>query len=327
MSQATLDRLLALLVLGMATTGLLSLKAGGPDAGWIFMLHGVLGGALLAAVAWKLRRSVPRAVVARRWGRLALGLGVTLLAVGALVGGFLWVAAGEALALGSWTVLTLHAWLGLVLVPLVVFHLMPRRWRVVTIRPRNGMSRRTFLASGGLAIAGVAAFGVTSLLDRLRGGTRRFTGSRWLPPGGIPPSTTFFGEGTPAVDHGTWRLTVIGPAGHSRSLSLGEVRALGDVDMTAVLDCTSGWALETTWRGVPLARLLTVPQRGSIHVSSVTGWSTILSADEAASALLATTVAGQSLPAENGAPCRLVVPNRRGLDWVKWVTRVEVVEA
>jgi DMSO/TMAO reductase YedYZ molybdopterin-dependent catalytic subunit len=41
-------------------------------------------------------------------------------------------------------------------------------------------------------------------------------------------------------------------------------------------------------------------------------------------ALLATEVAGQPLPVGNGAPCRLVAPDRRGLEWVKWVTEVEV---
>jgi DMSO/TMAO reductase YedYZ molybdopterin-dependent catalytic subunit len=120
-------------------------------------------------------------------------------------------------------------------------------------------------------------------------------------------------------------LTVIGHGGQSRSLALDELRALGEVDMTAVLDCTSGWALETIWRGVPLARVLTIHARGSIRIRSITGWSTILSADEAASALLATAVAGQPLPVENGAPCRLVVPGHRGLDWVKWVDEVSLV--
>jgi DMSO/TMAO reductase YedYZ molybdopterin-dependent catalytic subunit len=41
--------------------------------------------------------------------------------------------------------------------------------------------------------------------------------------------------------------------------------------------------------------------------------------------LLAWEVAGQPLPVANGAPLRLVVPNRRGLDWVKWVESIEVV--
>ena len=35
MSHAALDRVLALLVVAMATTGLLSLRAGAPDQGWL----------------------------------------------------------------------------------------------------------------------------------------------------------------------------------------------------------------------------------------------------------------------------------------------------
>jgi Oxidoreductase molybdopterin binding domain len=318
MSHATLDRVLALLVVGIGATGLLSLKAGGPAANWVFVLHGLLGGALVAATLWKLRRSVPRAVEAGRWRRLALAAVVALLVAGALTGGFLWVAGGALLTVGSWTVLTLHAWLGLVLVPVLAVHLLPRRWRVVSNTPRGGISRRTLIATGGLALAGVAAFGIATVLDGVRGGARRFTGSRWLPAGGIPPSTTFYGEGPPSIDLDAWRLTV-----GDRALGLEDLRALGEVELTAVLDCTSGWAIETTWRGVPLSAVLPIPERGSIRFRSMTGWSTILTADEARTALLATRVAGQPLPLANGAPCRLVVPGRRGLDWVKWVTRIE----
>jgi Oxidoreductase molybdopterin binding domain len=319
MSHAALDRVLAVLVIAMAGTGLLALRAGTPGSSWVFPVHGLLGGALLAATVWKLWRSGSRAIAAGRWRRLALALAVALLVVGALTGGFLWVAGGELLTVGSLTVLTLHAWLGLLLVPVVVVHLLPHRWRVVSAAPRAGVTRRTLLASGGLALAGVAAFGVTALLDGIRGGTRRFTGSRWLPAGGIPPSTTFYGEGPPEIDVDRWRLTV-----GDRRLGLADLRALGEVDRIAVLDCTSGWALETTWRGVPLPAVLAIPDRGSLRISSVTGWSTVLTAEEARAALLATGVAGGPLPVANGAPCRLVIPSRRGLDWVKWVTQVEV---
>lgn len=319
MSLAALDRVLAVLVIAMAGTGLLALRAGTPGSGWVFTLHGLLGGALLAATVWKLRRSGARAVAQRRWRRLALALVVALLVVGALTGGFLSVAGGELLTVGSWTVLTLHAWLGLVLVPVIAVHLLPHRWRVVSMTPRNGISRRTLLATGGLAMAGVAAFGVSAVLDTLRGGARRFTGSRWLPVGGVPPSTTFYGEGPPPIEIDAWRLTV-----GDHKLRLADLRALGEVDRVAVLDCTSGWALETTWRGVSLGSLLAIPERGSVRVSSVTGWSTVLTADEARTALLATGVAGGPLPAANGAPCRLVVPGRRGLDWVKWVSEISM---
>ncbi len=319
MRLATLDRVLALLVLAIAGTGLLALKAGALDGAWVFTVHGLLGGALLAGTLLKARRSVPPTWRAGRWRQLAVAMAVTAAIAGALLGGFAWVASGRLLSLGSLTLLTIHAWFGLVLVPLVVIHLLPRRWRVLRPPQNGGVSRRAVLVAGGLAIAGVGAFVATASLDRLLGGVRRFTGSRWLAPGSVPPATTFYGEPPPAIDTDAWQLTVDG-----RAMGLDDLRALGEVDLIAVLDCTSGWAVETTWRGVPLRAVIDIPTSRSVRVRSVTGWSTVLTAEEAALALLATGVSGRPLPTENGAPCRLVVPNRRGLDWVKWVDEVSL---
>lgn len=322
MGHAALDRLLAVLVLAMAATGLGSLRAGSADTAWVFTLHAILGGALLVASIAKIRRSGVRAARAGRWRRLALGGAISIGVMAALTGGFAWVASGELLSVGSWTVLTLHAWIGLLVVPVVLIHVLPNRWKVIRTTARDRVSRRTVLAVGGIALAGIALFGVANAVERVRGGVRRFTGSRWLPTGGIPPITTFFGEPTPAIDSEAWRLTVAMP-GTSRAWTLGEIRALGEADLATVLDCTSGWAIETAWRGVPLSAVVgPIPAGTQIKVTSVTGWSTVLSADLAATALLATGVAGVDLPPGNGAPCRLVVPDRRGLDWVKWVTDI-----
>ena len=41
-------------------------------------------------------------------------------------------------------------------------------------------------------------------------------------------------------------------------------------------------------------------------------------------AILVAALLVTELPHANGAPCRLVAPDRRGLEWVKWVTEVEV---
>ena len=203
----------------------------------------------------------------------------------------------------AWTLLTIHAWFGLVLVPLVVLHLLPRRWRALRSGTSGGISRRTVLVAGGLAAVSVGAFLGSTTLDRFLGGVRRFTGSRWLTPGSIPPATTFYGEPVPSIDLDSWRLT----AG-DRAIGIDELRALGEIETTAVLDCTSGWAVETIWRGVPLTSILVIPGLASVRVRSATGWSTVLSADQARTAILATGVAGTDLPAANGAPCRLVVP-------------------
>ena len=331
MSTAALDRLLAVLVAAQLGTGLLSLRAGTPSTAPLFVVHGLLGGALLAAVLLKVGRSVPRAWAGRRWLALAVALLLGLTTTAALAGGFVWVASGRILSLGPWTVLTLHVFAALALVPFAIIHLLPRRWRV--IRPprrpadRPLISRRTALTTLAFGLVGLATWAGAEALDRVAGGVRRFTGSRWLPDGGIPPATTFFGEGTQPLGRGEWRLRVHGAVDRSLELSLDELAALGESAREEVLDCTSGWALRTTWGGVPLASVLDAAgaaAEGIVTVRAVTGWYAALPMDEARGALLATAVAGRPLPHGNGAPCRLVAPNRRGLEWVKWVTEVEV---
>jgi len=338
MSSAALDRVLAGLVAAQLITGLISLRAGSPPTAPLFLVHGLLGGALLVAVGWKLWRSVPGALAHRRWKRLGLATGLALLVVAALAGGFVWVASGRILWIGPWTVLTLHVLAALALVPIAIAHLIPRRWRLLTPRlagrarsasAGRRIPRRALLAGGVLAVAGVAAWAGSNLLDAVQGGVRRFTGSRWLPAGGIPPPTTFFGETTDPVDASAWRLRVHGRVGRPLSLSIGDLGALAPDSSRAVLDCTGGWAIETDWRGVSLASVIdaAAPAAGAelVTIRSVTGWFCRMPLDEARSgALLATHVAGHPLPHGNGAPLRLVAPDRRGLEWVKWVTEIEI---
>ncbi len=328
MSSAALDRLLAILLVTQLASGLLSLRAGVPATAPLFWLHGLVGGALLVAAVEKLRRSVGPAVRRRRWRRLALGALLTLLVASALVGGFTWVASGRILSIGPWTILTLHVWAALAVIPVVLVHLVPRRFRLLRLpagAPR--LSRRTFLATVALGMLGAVAWGAANLLDTVQGGVRRFTGSRWLPAGGIPPPTTFYGEGTPAIDPAAWRLEVTGRVERPLSLDLENLVALGVEERDATLDCTSGWVMTTSWRGTPLTSVLEAAGADAVPhilVRSATGWSVPLERDELSDCLLATHVAGEVLPAANGAPCRLVAPNRRGLDWIKWVTRIEV---
>jgi DMSO/TMAO reductase YedYZ molybdopterin-dependent catalytic subunit len=329
MSTAALDRLLAILLVAQLASGLFTLRSGVPATAPLFWFHGLVGGALLIAAIEKLRRSVGPAFRRRRWGRLALGALLTLLVAAALAGGFTWVASGRIVSIGPWTILTLHIWAALALIPVVLVHLWPRRFRL--LRPPPGIprvSRRAFLASAGLAALGAVAWGTANVLDRLTGGNRRFTGSRWLPAGGIPPPTTFYGEGTPSVDSASWRLRVDGLVARAMELDLEALEALGTVERDATLDCTSGWVMTTRWRGTPLRAVLDTagmdPSARLVHVRSVTGWSATLERTDLDEAILATHVADQRLPAANGAPCRLVAPGHRGLDWIKWVSRIEV---
>jgi DMSO/TMAO reductase YedYZ molybdopterin-dependent catalytic subunit len=283
------------------------------------------------AAVEKVRRSIGPAVRGRRWRRLALGAVLTFLVAAALAGGFAWVASGRIWSIGPWTILTLHVWAALAVVPIVVLHLLPRRWRLLRQRSgqaRPAISRRTLLATGGVLALGAVAWGAANLLDVVRGGSRRFTGSRWLPNGGVPPPTTFYGEPTPAIDLDAWRLRVTGRVERPLALDLASLAALPTDERSATLDCTSGWAMTTAWRGTSLSSVLDAADADGraprVIVRSVTGWNVSLNRDEIDACLLATDVAGAALPAANGAPCRLVVPTRRGLDWIKWVDEIEV---
>lgn len=329
MSSAALDRLLAFLLVVQLATGLLTLRSGQPATAPLFWLHGLVGGALLVASVEKLRRSVGPAIRARRWRNLLLGALLALLVAAALSGGFAWVASGRIWSIGPWTILTLHVWAALAIIPILVFHLLPRRWRL--LRPptiTKPMSRRTFLAILGMSALGALAWASANVLDRIRGGERRFTGSRRLPDGGIPPPTTFYGEGTPPIDPDAWRLAVVGRVATPLTLDRDSLAALGDAEVDATLDCTSGWVMRTRWRGVPLRRVLDAaradPGATFVNVRSLTGWMVPLERGELDDALLATHVAGEPLPAGNGAPLRLVIPGRRGLDWVKWIEQIDV---
>lgn len=334
MSGAAVDRLLAALVAALGATGLLTLRAGTPQGGWLFVLHGLLGGALLATLVVKLSGSLPKVMAARRWRGLSLAVPLSLLTVASVLGGFAWAAAGGFVMVGPVSLLTLHVLLGFAILPLLIVHLWPRRWRL--LRPVRAtplvlhrfISRRSLLTAGALALVSGATWSTVQLIDGLRAGRRRFTGARWLPAGGIPPATTFFGEPVPSIDPTAWRLTVSGRVQRPMTYGLADLAALGETDLAAVLDCTGGWAMETSWSGVPLSRLLDLagptPEAGRVEIRSVTGWGALLPLDEARRAFLATGVAGGPLPLANGAPCRLVAPERRGLDWVKWVEAIEV---
>ena len=144
---ATQDRLLAVLLVALAATGLVSLRMGASNEAWLFAFHGLLAAALAVTSVAKIGRSLPKAVAARRWRRVVLGSILSFATVASVVAGFAWVASGRLLTIGAWTVLTLHAWIGIVLIPIAVIHLAPRRWRLLGPRPPAGVAAQRRIRS------------------------------------------------------------------------------------------------------------------------------------------------------------------------------------
>ena len=122
-------------------------------------------------------------------------------------------------------------------------------------------------------------------------------------------------------------LILSGCAGYAPDLDYADAESFDD-EIDATLDCTGGWHSTQRWRGVRLDRLFDEAglseEAASVTVRSATGYERRFSLGEARGYLLATHVGGERLSRGHGFPLRLVAPDKRGYDWVKWVTHLEV---
>jgi DMSO/TMAO reductase YedYZ molybdopterin-dependent catalytic subunit len=355
------DWSLLALALAALATGLASLGIGDPDGAVVFVLHGVAGVALAALLAVKLRRVAARLRDRRAWDRATpLSILTATVVLLALATGGGW-ALGATVPLGFWTLLNVHVLFGLLVVPLVLGHLWTR-FRPPRRRDLDG--RRDALRYAGLALAGAATVRLGDALARrfdTAAAAARFTGSRPLDDDGdgAPdgrgnaafPVTSWVADDPDPIDPDDWRLRVGGLVDTPLDLGVDDLApddAAADgstpqdpapEDPTpddfdppaaerALLDCTSGWYTVQDWEGIRLGTLLSragVRAEGRwVVVRSVTGYRWSFPLSEARGALLATRVGGERLSHGHGYPLRLVVPGRRGFQWVKWVDRVEV---
>jgi DMSO/TMAO reductase YedYZ molybdopterin-dependent catalytic subunit len=324
--------ILLLLVFGLGT-GLGSFLIGSSDVQWVFWFHRAGGLALVLLVAWKIGiagRSYRRRGVTVGTGLAAVG---GLLFLGSLATGMLWVTVGlpwvPVPVLGSWTVLSLHVALSLLLVPLFLVHL-GARWS----RPSRAdlVGRQAVLRMLGLLAVGLVLWRIQEVFPALvtPSGSRRFTGSREEASfaGNSYPTTNWLSDPVPQIDLARWRLRILGEVERETTLSYEEVFALGGTLREVTLDCTGGWYTVQRWSGIPVAALMERAGHKdgarSLLFRSATGYSRRYSLNEAGDLLLATHVGDEELSAEHGFPLRLVAPGHRGYGWVKWVAEVEV---
>ena len=322
-------------VLFEAGSGLYSFLQGRPENSWLFVLHGVLGLAIVLLLVWKLRRVWRRVAERRRWDgatwAAVAALGFVLLAIGT---GVVWTTAQW--PLGYPNGMNWHVVFGLALALFVVLHMVlrykPLRRADVTGR-RAALSGLAVLATGGALW--VVQNGAARAAE-LPGARRRFTGSRAVgaEPGLTFPVTMWMFDNPAPYTVAAWRLAVTGRVARPLTLSAAELAQAPRQEVTAVLDCTGGWYTEQVWQGIPVAWLL--EQAGmfadstsahAVSFVSATGYRWSIPPAEAQTLLLATHVGGMPLDHGHGAPLRLVAPGRRGFQWVKWVNEIRVLDA
>jgi DMSO/TMAO reductase YedYZ molybdopterin-dependent catalytic subunit len=311
--------LLIVLVAALAT-GVLAFAAG---TGWgrpVVVAHGLAGLAVLVLAPWKsvvVRRGLARRSGPGRWASVAFGV-LVLVAVAAGLAH----ATGAAARLGPVSAMQVHVAAALAAVPLLAWHAAARGGARAR---RTDLSRRALLrtgaVAGGAGLLLLAVEGATRLAA-LPGSRRRFTGSLPVTDPARIPVTQWLDDRVQVLDPAAWRLRVTA-AGATRDWTYAELAVFGD-RVEAVLDCTGGWYARAAWEGVRLDRLLPSAARGSVVVTSATGYRRRLPLADAGGLLLATRLAGRPLSAGHGFPARLVAPGRRGFWWVKWVTAVEL---
>ncbi len=313
---------LLLLLVTALVTGVLAYGIGTPTPATVVVaIHGAAGLGLLLLVPWK------GVIVRRSWPRSA-GTRSTAALLGALV--LVTVLAGVLHAVGVAPLATLwiHVAASLCVTVLLVAHAWGRQQRP----RRTDLSRRALLQTGGLVAGAAALWAATEGLLRLTGAPgadRRGTGSLEIgtdDPAAMPVTQWF----TDTVPEDTGSTLTVVAAGRETRLDLADLDR-GD-RVRAALDCTGGWYAVQDWRGTRLDRLLAdvgadLPEGGSVDVVSRTGYRRRLPLRDAEHLLLATSAGGEPLSDGHGAPVRLVAPGRRGFWWVKWVQRIEVVDA
>jgi DMSO/TMAO reductase YedYZ molybdopterin-dependent catalytic subunit len=170
----------------------------------------------------------------------------------------------------------------------------------------------------------------------------------------ITPNDQFFGiahYGWPEIDADAWRLAVDGLLDKPLSLSLDDLMARSQQELTFTIECSGNDGLpffnggigNARWVGTPLAALLAeaeVLDEGTevVFFGADSGEETVretamvqhfarsMSLADAMQPdnLLCYEMNGEPLPARNGAPLRLIAPGWYGVANVKWLQRIEV---
>ncbi|WP_051781768.1 MULTISPECIES: molybdopterin-dependent oxidoreductase [unclassified Streptomyces] len=195
----------------------------------------------------------------------------------------------------------------------------------------DGPDRRQLLAA---VAAGVGAVTLTTVGQSVTAlGPLELFGPRSPAhgPQGLPVNRTAAAAGVTAASLDGWRLTLAGP--RPAALTLEELRALPQYEVTLPLACVEGWSKSARWTGVRVRDLLELAGGGPgarcrvVSLEAVGAYRVMEMGRMYAQdplTLLALRLNGEVLSLDHGYPARIIAPNRPGVLQTKWVGRLEV---
>ena len=145
-----------------------------------------------------------------------------------------------------------------------------------------------------------------------------------------------------------WSIEVSGLVSNPKTYSIDDLQAFKPETRIYRLRCVEAWSMVIPWIGFPLNRLLddvqptseatyvkftTIydPKNMPLQGSNLLSWPYVegLRMDEAMHdlTLLGTGIYGESLPKQDGAPIRLVVPWKYGFKGIKAIVKIELVNS
>lgn len=141
-------------------------------------------------------------------------------------------------------------------------------------------------------------------------------------------------DGYPSYDRASYRLAVTGLVDKPLSLSLSQLAAMPQTGLTKDFQCVTGWRVESVpWSGVLLRDVLnSAGLKSSAAAISFTSFDGIytesLTLEQAMTdqVLVATSMYGQPLETQHGAPVRLYVVPMYGYKSIKWLDGVQAVD-
>ena len=174
----------------------------------------------------------------------------------------------------------------------------------------------------------------------------------WITPNDQLYSVSHYG--TPEVDPRRWQLEISGLVTKPKTLSLADIKARKRRTVTATLECSGnssnpgfmGAIGNIEWTGTPLAPLIRECHpldraieavffgadekvekiRDKDYLQNFARSLSLRDALKRDDVLLAYEMNGQPLDQGHGAPLRLIVPGWFGITWVKWLTRIELLD-